>query len=767
MTGAVAADRADASAEPGVGPLRLAIIGGGPLCVYALERISAQLATQPHAGLALAIDVFERSGRFGAGEVNSDQQPLTSLLNRVSAQIGFAADESNRGVDALLPVGERPNFHAWAQARLRATGDPAYALAPGSIPPRRLHGYALVDMFHRHVAQLRAAGVSLHLHAAEVTDIVPADRPQAQTAPAAGATAAFSIVCAQRDIPAIMVDRILLATGNAASFARHAEADSNIDSDPDSIDQHRIAQAYPLQQQLVEARVPAGATIALRGLGLTAVDAFLYLSEGRGGRFEPVAPPAAHPFDRPLRYRASGREPRRMLGFSPSGMLPCCRPDNFKLLDQQLSYRGVYFNHEAIAQLRAARGVPMRMGDGRELLQLDFNADVLPLVMLELARAYYLTLFGSGFDTVAVAATKPRYREFLADARCSGDEAMVHLLQPTRALFDHACLALETERAEESAALAPTLAPHLPTIRAAFAAVLFAPDDADPFGHPASSAQSSSLSPWGHPLRVQAHRFDGRALFAPLAGWDRKSGPAWTSHVLAFLEQDLRNARQGNLRNPLKAACDGVLRDLRGVFCALVDRGGLTARSHARFLDGFMRSYHRLSNGAGIEATAKMLALIESGLVDLEAGPGATASREGEGFRVRGIVNGYSARVDLLIEGRLSAFDARDPSIPLYPNLLRRGLVRLWSNPAAGDEAAFVPGGLDLSERFHPYDALGREDSRLTVMGTPAEGGRLLQSAAARPCADSGIFNQLAVWARELLAALPEPRPADTMGGNL
>lgn len=745
---------AGAGAISGAAPLRLAIIGGGPLCVYALERLCAQLDALSVAEPALSIRVFERSGRFGAGEVNSDLQPDTSLLNRVSAQIAFAADESNRGIAALLPAEQRPNFHEWAQERLRATGDPVYALGPGAIPPRRLHGLALAEMFHGHVARLRKAGVTLTLHAAEVVDIGSNHLDASVPASVASSTAAFSIVCADGGPRDVVADRILLATGNAASFARDA------DVDPDTFgaraDADSIGLTYPLQQQLAPSRVPAGARVAVRGLGLTALDAFLYLSEGRGGEFEPAPAPAAFLFDRPLRYRPSGREPARMLGFSPSGMLPCCRADNFKLLDPRLTYRAAYFNEQALAQLRATRGVPMRMDDGREPRQLDFEADVLPLVMLELARAYYLTLLGPGFDSVAVSATMPRYLAFLGGASCDGSESITHLLQPVQALFDSACLALEHSR-ENSA-----LTAHLPTMRAAFARVLYAPAHARPDDEVPAFAHGSP-SPWGHPLRIQAHRFDGRALFSPLAGWDPEGGSSWTAHVLAFMDQDLRNARQGNLCNPLKAACDGVLRDLRGVFCALVDRGGLNARSHAAFLSGFMRSYHRLSNGAGIQATAKMLALIESGLVDLEAGPGATVSRAGDGYIVRNAASGYGAHADLLIEGRLTAFDARDPRMPLYPNLLRRGLVRLWRNPAGGDDTVFVPGGLDLSERFHPYDGQGREDPRITVMGTPAEGGRLLQSAAARPQSDSGIFNQLAIWAEQLLAELPRPRPSGTI----
>lgn len=728
--------------------LRLAIIGGGPLCVYALERLVARLSAAPGVdapGRGLRIDIFERSGRFGAGEVNSDRQPATSLLNRIAAQIGFSADESNHRLSALLPRATRPTFHEWTQHRLRETGDPAYALGPMSIPPRRLHGEALAEMFAAHVAALAAFGVEVHAHAAEVIDLVPSSDD----------AMVLRARCADGD-DGLDVDRVLLATGNAASFARAPP------SQPDAGGPCRIAQAYPLQQQLDARVVAPGTDVAIRGLGLTAVDVMLHLTEGRGGRFEAVA--TAEPA---LRYVACGREPRRIVAFSPSGMLPCCRAQNFKLLDPALAYRGVFFTHDAIARLRRVRGVPMSLPDGDTALQLDFEADALPLVVLELARAYYLTLLGPAFDERAVAEAMPVYESFFdADGAVGlrGEVAIDALLAPLQTAFAAACRQLDPSDRTLASDDAVS-ASQRDAMRDAFDAVLFAPalpGRPQPGDLPAVRPESS---PWGHPQALSEHRFDWRCLFHPLrdprfagSGDPPVAEPAWRSRLLAFVRQDLRNARQGNLRNPLKAACDGVMRDLRGVFGALVDRGGLHASSHASFLDGFMRTYHRLSNGAGIEAIEKTLALIDAGLVDLDVGPGASVATDAEGFVVSGPRTGATRRASVLIEGRLPAFDAADPVEPLYANLLRRGLVRRWTNPGRAPDADFVPGGLDLSPRFHPYDAAGREDARLTAMGTPAEGQRLLQSAAARPHCDSEVFNRLDIWASDILDALPPSR---------
>ncbi len=39
--------------------------------------------------------------------------------------------------------------------------------------------------------------------------------------------------------------------------------------------------------------------------------------------------------------------------------------------------------------------------------------------------------------------------------------------------------------------------------------------------------------------------------------------------------------------------------------------------------------------------------------------------------------------------------------MPLYPNLLRHGIVRKWANPGL-NEPDFIPGGLDLTPPVPP-----------------------------------------------------------------
>src|SRR5205823_11126660 len=156
---------------------------------------------------------------------------------------------------------------------------------------------------------------------------------------------------------------------------------------------------------------------------------------------------------------------------------------------------------------------------------------------------------------------------------------------------------------------------------------------------------------------------------------------------------------------------------------------------HRRFLNTYTRPHNRLANGAAREVMAKILALVECGLVDVSVGPGAEVAHDpGTGrFVIEGTRTRARRPVDVLVDARVHPFDPEADTAPLYPALLRRGLVRKWLNPGAGDDAGFAPGGLDLTRDFHPVRADGKVDERLTFLGPPSEGVMFCQLGALRP----------------------------------
>ncbi|WP_433498641.1 FAD/NAD(P)-binding protein [Sphaerimonospora sp. CA-214678] len=711
----------------------IVIVGGGPWGTYAMERLAALL---PHTESADAVHItlFERSGRFGAGATHSDDQVPTSYLNRVASQIAFAADESIAAASHLLPRRLRPTFAEWTRDAFARTGEEHYRIQPTDTPRRYLHGHALRDMFHRYTALLRAVpGVTVDLVAAEVTDIEPG-----------GGRAAF-LVHHSGDGPPVDADHLLLVTGHscnrpapgstAALLTAHATAPY-------------IPSAYPLADITPDA-VPPGSTVGVLGLGLTAVDLLMHLTEGRGGTFVPTGEGGL--LD-DLAYRPSGQEPAVIVAVSPSGMFPWARAENAKAVDETgrthagLEHSARFLTPRAIDTLRLRVGTPRRLRD-EEVRQLDFERHIFPLVVLEMAYVYYSTLLGTEAGALLARAAEPRYHRFLHDADETATVAIADLMEPVQREF---------ERAAEYVARAIAGEP-IPADLARYAAT----DAADTFLLTVfGESRTADRSPWGHATDPRDHRFDWEKFFDPLGPEDTKDGCTWQRGLVAHMRRDHRAAAQGNLRNPTKAACDGVWRDLRSTFAAAIDFGGLTAASHRSFLTEHLRYYSRMSNGTGLEAMKKILALIEAGVVDVTVGPAPLVEPAPDsGFLLRGTKTGTTRTVEHLIEGRGHAFDADHDLRPLYARLLRRGLVRKWRNPGDTPDEDFVPGAIDVTRDFHAVRADGTVDSRITVLGAPVERLCFFQLSAARPYSGSSVFNNVAEWAEDVLRRLKDDDP--------
>jgi hypothetical protein len=694
--------------------MRIAIVGGGPWGTYALERLAAELAATPPVE-PVTITVFERTGLFGAGATHSDRQAPTSYLNRVSSQLSFASDESSTATSVLLPPELRPTFAEWVAARYRATGDERFSLTARDVPHRYLHGIALREAFERYAGMLRRTpGVTLELVADDVVDIQP------------GSPMMLHRAQARQPVEA---DRVLLVTGHSsrhptpedqgALFARHAAVQPPA---------RYVRNVYPLDERLTEEEVPASRSVGVLGLGLTAIDLLLHLTEGRGGRFEEDSEG-----DGTLRYVPSGREPRRLVAVSPSGMFPSSRAENHKASDVSgrdhtfHEHSGVFLTIEAIDRLRFAQGREAVVS-GRTVRQLDFARHVFPLVVAEMAFVYYRTLLGPRFGARVRDAVRPVWQKFLVHSPADGHEGADLLVGPADACFDGVS-------ADPGS------------------------DELASFEHVRAAPYPGGPSPFGHPRRLADHRFDWRRLFDPLDHTDASTPERWTSALVDHMRTDLLAAAQGNVVNPVKAACDGVWRDLRTVFSHAFDRGGLTAQSHAQLGPHHLRYYTRMSNGTGVDPMHKVLALVRTGVVDVSVGPDPVVAPVpgAPAFLIRGGRTGARREVDTLVEGRAHPFHAAHDLHPLYPALLRRGLVRLWRNP--GDTGPdFVPGAIDVTESFHPVDAQGRERPEITVLGSPVEGVVHFQLAAARPHTDSSILRNIAVWAGETLSDLTSPR---------
>ncbi|MEU1671167.1 FAD/NAD(P)-binding protein [Streptomyces roseifaciens] len=733
-------------------PLRLAFVGGGPSCTYTMERLAAMVSA--HDGpLALDIHVFDRTGRFGDGEVHSAEQPSVSFLNRIVGQVAFAADETVTGAGPLLAPAERPTLLEWCRRKFEETGDPAFDLAAEDWPKRYVHGLALKDLFTRYRNMLEAhPGVTVHLRRAEVTDVV--DEGTHLRLVSDGAEP-------------LDVDHVLMVTGHSTNDPARTPRQRPWQNFAERSAARFIPSAYPLERHLSEDDVAPEETVGCVGMGLTTFDVILYLTEGRGGQFVPADGGG-------LDYVPSGREPRSIVCFSGSGLFTFARPYNAKEVDlATYEHRGRFLTEDAVDRLRKTVGVPVTVGT-REQRQLDFERHVFPLVVLEMHHLYYKTLLGADVADELARVSEAAYASFL-DGESAGlgtEEATEILVAPLRT----AVTAMETVLDGLLSGTADAPAEDLPwSVTGAlyrFLTVVFGPEQAERMtalaAAPAelAAAVAGESSPWRHAKRVADHRFSWHESIRPIPATEWTSPEAYRAAMVAFMEKDHLQAAQDNLTNPAKAAADGVWRDLRPVLGHAVDFGGLTPSSHRAFLDVFMRHHNRLANGAALEVMEKMLALIRCGLVDIDAGPDARVRGEGDQWHVTGPHTGAERSFDVLVEAKVHAFDPAADTAPLYPNLLRRGLVRKWSNPGDGTEPPFEPGGLDLDAAFHPLAADGTADRRLTFLGPPSEGVMFFQLGALRPQQDHHVMQDILTWLapfwEHVLERSAAARPAGT-----
>jgi hypothetical protein len=319
----------------------VAIIGLGSRGLSVLERIVTLAKKAGPAAGQVRVEIIDPSCA-GAG-VHDPGQPDYLLLNTTCSKVSMFPDSCTVGADVDEPG---PSLFDWVTGRgLRmaadgfTVGDHGRPILPTDFLPRRILGEYL-GWFLVQLRRRAPEHVRLTAHRAAAVDI--------SSGPGAGLTVAVS------DGSTVAVQYAFLTTGYTQNGGTAAGPAGR----------HRIiAEPYPLPAQV--AGVAPGQSVAISGFGLSAMDMVSSLTVGRGGRFSQAGGQ--------LRYRPSGREPAVLL-YSRSG-LPCrARP---LVVEFRPPYEPLVLTRAGIDALRAARGGP-----------LDFDADVLPLVLTEMRIAY-------------------------------------------------------------------------------------------------------------------------------------------------------------------------------------------------------------------------------------------------------------------------------------------------------------------------------------------------------------------------------------------
>lgn len=320
--------------------ISVAIVGLGSRGLGVLERI---VTLARRHGQPVRVELIDPTCS-GAG-VHATDQPDYLLLNTTCAQVSLFPDALSVGSDAGEPG---PSLYEWATARglcLAADGYTVGAhgrpIGPTDFLPRRVLGEYLGWFLDR---LLRAAPphVDAHTHRAEAVDLAP--RPDGRL-------------------------RVTLSTGGSVDVhvdVHYAFLTTGYTANSPSTSGERLVEApYPLPQRLDA--IEPGHAVAISGFGLSAMDVMSCLTVGRGGHFVDDGGR--------LLYQPSGDEPT-LLFYSRSGV-PCrARP---LVMEFGPKYEPRAFTPAAIDALRARHRAP-----------LDFDRDVLPLVLTEVRVAYRL-----------------------------------------------------------------------------------------------------------------------------------------------------------------------------------------------------------------------------------------------------------------------------------------------------------------------------------------------------------------------------------------
>lgn len=260
--------------EP-VHPLRVAVVGCGPKGLFSIQQLTTQLESGS-TGRPLSVAIFEPAEFPGAGNVYDPRQPHYLRMNFAAEHINVWQSEDD-GVSLLQ----------WLQRQ-----HPEFAEA-GQFVPRAFVGEYLHDCYLT-TAERLSQRATVERIKNQVRDLIETDT-------------GWRIIVTDDERSVHDFDEVLLAVGHEGW--RGSAADGEMGS-------FDVPHVYPTDTQLSLERVPAQSQIGLRGLGLTAIDAILALTEGRGGTFRDEG--------EARQYQRSGNEPSKIYPYARSGrpMLP-------------------------------------------------------------------------------------------------------------------------------------------------------------------------------------------------------------------------------------------------------------------------------------------------------------------------------------------------------------------------------------------------------------------------------------------------------------
>jgi uncharacterized NAD(P)/FAD-binding protein YdhS len=213
--------------------------------------------------------------------------------------------------------------------------------------------------------------------------------------------------------------------------------------------------------------------------------------------------------------------------------------------------------------------------------------------------------------------------------------------------------------------------------------------------------------------------FDPASIVFADAGAHFESSDAYQSHVYQMVETDLHQALAVG-GSPVKAA-EEVTRILRDQMRTVLEYGGLSMESFIDFQSNVRGRINRLEAGPPPVRSQQLLALLDAGVVTVPFGPHPDVSvADDDAILIRSttLATSTEASVKHVVRGHLDLPSLARSSSPLLNRLYTKGRLTQFSYGGTS------VGSVAISEDFHPYDAEGRLQSSLSLLGVLTEGVR-------------------------------------------
>lgn len=220
--------------------LTVAVVGGGPRALWALERIASLAGDR-----ALRVDVLCRDGLIGAGPAYEPLQPPWLRLNVAASSVDVWAPSAADGARG------GPSYDTWREEH--EPGSSADAFPPRALTGTYLHAQAQVVL-----ERLGPDRVTVHRRDVRRIDRLPDGR------------------LALDAVPGGAYDHVLVVTGHEQDWpgALHHGWAGPVPLHP---------RVFPVTALQARPEVRPGATVVVRGAALTAIDAVLALTHGPAG----------------------------------------------------------------------------------------------------------------------------------------------------------------------------------------------------------------------------------------------------------------------------------------------------------------------------------------------------------------------------------------------------------------------------------------------------------------------------------------------------